>query len=101
MARHMRLAVDDFIYWGVVAIASAESRTHGEVLTDLIAEALRWRALAAERVPRPATEFEDAIAQAAGLEGIAVDDMRMRLLSLGWWTHLDDLAEHALSEDGE
>lgn len=95
MQRHMKIAVEDFIYWGVVALASEEGRTHGQVLHDLLSEGLRWRSLAADRIPQPSTELECTIAEAAGLEGIAVEDMRMRLLSLGWFCHTEDLREAA------
>lgn len=95
MQRHLKIPVDDWVYWGVVARASDENKTQGEVLHELIGEALRARSLAAEPLAKPATLLDETIAQAAGLEGITFDDMRMKLLSLGWWTHVDTLEEEA------
>lgn len=95
MQRHLRVAVTDWVYWGVCAIASDQGRTQGDVLHDLVEEALRARSLSAGPPAKPATELDETIASAAGLEGIHFDDMKMKLISLGWWTYVEDLAEHA------
>lgn len=98
MQRHLKIPVDDWIYWGVVSRASDEHRSQGEILHELIGEALRARAIASAPLAKPATLLDETIAQAAGLVGISFEDMKMKLLSLGWWTFVDDLEEEARQE---
>lgn len=92
---HMKIAVKDHIYWTVVGHAATTNQTHGEVLGELLGEALRWRALAADRVPVPVTQLEEAIVEAAGIENMAVEDMRTRILSMGFECYADDVEVNA------
>lgn len=99
MQRRLKIPVDDWVYWGVVAQATANDCSEAEILHELVGEALRARAIASEPLAKPATLLDETIAQVAGLEGVSFSDMRMKLLSLGWWTYLEDLEEHAKPEE--
>lgn len=94
MARHLRVSAEDYIYWGVVALAEQGQTSQAEVINQLLGEALRFRAYATPRnVPVPDNEREEAIANAAGFEGAAVEDFREKLISLGWMCWVEDVTE--------
>lgn len=91
----MKIDVTNFVYWAVKALASEERRAAATVFGELIEEALRARALNGGPPALPPEIPEDEILLAAGAEGMALEDFREHLRTLGWRSWVDERMELA------
>jgi hypothetical protein len=102
MPRFLKIGVPDHVYWGVTALASQEAQPASAMLGKLVQEALSERARRGRAPRTPSNRLEEEIEIAAGLEGISVREMEIKLMALGWWTWADDVyAENCANGDSQ
>lgn len=87
--RHLKIAVPDFVYWGVTALASERGVAASAMFAELAAEALAMRAQGG-RTELPAEIDEEELLLMAGLEGETFEVFINRLISLGREAYCDD-----------
>lgn len=96
--RYLKMAVDDWLYYAIRAIAVEERRSEAAVFGELAREAASARALKLAPPETSADPFEDDMLVAAGVEGEPFAAFKARLLALGWMTWVEERTE-AQNED--